>query len=164
VIRTHESAIRIILKTGSLANPADRDHCLQYMIAVPLAFGTLIAEYYEDDFHAAHPIIDVLRDKMVIVEDERFTTAYLEADKRSIANAIQVIFKDGISTKEIVVEYPIGHRSRVEGIPLLEQKFKANLASRFPHQQCNTIFTLCKDQTTLENTPVNRFTDLFVIA
>jgi 2-methylcitrate dehydratase len=165
VIRTHESAIRIISKTGSLANPADRDHCLQYMIAVPLAFGTLIAEHYEDDFHAAHPIIDVLRDKMVIVEDERFTTEYLEEDKRSIANAIQVIFKDGSSTEEIVVEYPIGHRRRrAEGIPLLEQKFRTNLASRFPNQQCNTIFTLCRDQTTLENTPVNRFMDLFVIA
>jgi 2-methylcitrate dehydratase len=165
VIRTHESAIRIISKTGSLANPADRDHCLQYMIAVPLAFGTLVAEHYEDDFHAAHPIIDVLRDKMVVIEDECFTTEYLEADKRAIANAIQVIFKDGSSTEEIVVEYPIGHRRRrAEGIPLLEQKFKANLASRFPHQQCNTIFTLCKDQTTLENTPVNRFMDLFVIA
>jgi 2-methylcitrate dehydratase len=165
VIRTHESAIRIISKSGPLANAADRDHCLQYMTAVPLAFGNLIAEHYEDDFHAAHPIIDELRDKMEIVEDKRFTAEYLEADKRSIANAIQVFFKDGSSTEEVVVEYPVGHRRRrEEGIPLLEQKFKNNLATRFPHRQCDRIFALCKDQATLESTPVNRFMDLFVIA
>jgi 2-methylcitrate dehydratase len=164
VIRTHESAIRIISKTGSLANAADRDHCLQYMIAVPLVFGNLTADHYEDDFHEAHPIIDELRDKMEVVEDKRFTAEYLEEDKRSIANAIQVFFKDGSSTEEVVVEYPVGHRRRrEEGIPLLELKFKANLASRFPNQQCQIIFSLCKDQTTLENTPVNRFMDLFVI-
>lgn len=165
VIRTHESAIRIISKTGSLANAADRDHCLQYMIAVPLAFGSLTAEHYEDDFHNTHPIIDELRDKMEIIEDKRFTTEYLEPDKRSIANAIQVFFKDGNKTEEVVVEYPVGHRSRRdEGIPLLEQKFKSNLATRFPNQQCQTIFALCKDQATLESTPVNRFMDLFVIS
>jgi 2-methylcitrate dehydratase len=165
VIRTHESAIRIISKTGSLANAADRDHCLQYMIAVPLVFGSLTAEHYEDSFHDANPIIDELREKMEILEDKRFTAEYLEADKRSIANAIQVFFKDGSSTKEVVVEYPVGHRRRrEEGIPLLEQKFKANLASRFPNQQCQTIFTLCKNQAMLESTPVDRFMDLFVIA
>lgn len=164
VIRTHESAIRIISKTGSLANAADRDHCLQYMIAVPLVFGSLTAEHYEDGFHDGNPIIDELRDKMEVFEDKRFTAEYLEADKRSIANAIQVFFKDGSSTKEVVVEYPVGHRRRrEEGIPLLEQKFKSNLASRFPNQQCQTIFTLCKDQAMLESTPVNRFMDLFVI-
>jgi 2-methylcitrate dehydratase len=164
VVRTHESAIRIISKTGTLANAADRDHCLQYMIAVPLAFGNLTADHYEDDFHNAHPIIDELRDKMEIVEDKRFTTEYLEADKRSIANAIQVFFKDGSSTEEVVVEYPVGHRlRRKEGIPLLEQKFKANLASRFPSQQCQKISSLCKEQGTLEVTPVNLFMDLFVI-
>lgn len=163
VIRTHESAIRIISKTGPLANAADRDHCLQYMIAVPLIFGSLTAEHYEDSFHAANPLIDELREKMEVVEDKRFTAEYLEADKRSIANAIQVFFKDGTSTEEVVVEYPVGHRRRrEEGIPLLEQKFKANLATCFPNQQCKTIFTLCKDQTTLENMPVNRFMDLFV--
>jgi 2-methylcitrate dehydratase len=164
VVRTHESAIRIISKTGTLANAADRDHCLQYMIAVPLAFGNLTADHYEDDFHNAHPIIDELRDKMEIVEDKRFTTEYLEADKRSIANAIQVFFKDGSSTEEVVVEYPVGHRlRRKEGIPLLEQKFKTNLASRFPSQQCQKISSLCKEQGTLEVTPVNLFMDLFVI-
>ncbi len=165
VVRTHESAIRIISKTGTLANAADRDHCLQYMIAVPLAFGNLTADHYEDNFHNAHPIIDELRDKMEIVEDKRFTIEYLEADKRSIANAIQVFFKDSSSTEEVVVEYPVGHRlRRKEGIPLLEQKFKSNLASRFPSQQCQKISTLCKDQGTLEVTPVNLFMDLFVIS
>jgi len=165
VIRTHESAIRIISKTGTLANAADRDHCLQYMVAVPLAFGGLTAEHYEDDFHKANPIIDELRDKMQVVEDKRFTAEYLEADKRAIANAIQIFFKDGSSTEEVLVEYPVGHRRRrEEGIPLLEKKFKANLATRFPSQQCKTIFRLCKDQAALESTAVNRFMDLFVIA
>ncbi|MBA6357503.1 MULTISPECIES: 2-methylcitrate dehydratase [unclassified Colwellia] len=165
VIRTHESAIRIISKTGALANAADRDHCLQYMVAVPLAFGGLTAEHYEDDFHKAHPIIDELRDKMEVVEDKRFTAEYLEADKRAIANAIQIFFNDGSSTEEVLVEYPVGHRRRrQEGIPLLEQKFKANLATRFPNHQCKTIFTLCKDQAALESKAVNRFMDLFVIA
>jgi 2-methylcitrate dehydratase len=164
VITTHESAIRIISKVGPLANAADRDHCIQYMTAVPLAFGNLVAEYYEDDFHKAHPIIDVLRDKMVIVEEPRFTREYLESDKRSIANAVQVFFKDGSSTENVVVEYPIGHRRRrVEGIPLLEDKFRANLLTRFASQRSEEIFALCKDRQKLEATPVNRFVDLFVI-
>ncbi|MGH8434814.1 MAG: MmgE/PrpD family protein, partial [Pseudomonas sp.] len=164
VITTHESAIRIISKVGQLANAADRDHCIQYMTAVPLAFGNLVAEQYEDDFHAAHPIIDELREKMVIVEDERYTREYLEADKRSIANAIQVFFKGGASTEQVAVEYPIGHRRRrAEGIPLLEAKFKANLATRFTGQRSAEIFALCKDQAKLEATPVHRFMDLFVI-
>ncbi|UVJ42405.1 2-methylcitrate dehydratase [Pseudomonas sp. LS1212] len=164
VITTHESAIRIISKVGPLANAADRDHCIQYMTAVPLAFGDLVAEHYEDDFHAAHPIIDELRAKMVIVEEPRFTREYLEADKRSIANAMQVFFRDGSSTGQVVVEYPIGHRRRRgEGIPLLEDKFKANLATRFAAQRSAEIFALCKDQARLEATPVNRFMDLFVI-
>lgn len=163
VITTHESAIRIISKVGQLANPADRDHCIQYMTAVPLVFGTLVAEHYEDGFHAAHPLIDELRDKMVIVEDERYSREYLEADKRSIANAVQVFFKDGSSTEQVAVEYPIGHRRRrQEGIPLLEEKFKANLATRFPAQRSARIFALCKDQAALETTAVNRFMDLWV--
>ncbi|WP_433766893.1 2-methylcitrate dehydratase [Pseudomonas putida] len=164
VITTHESAIRIISKVGPLANAADRDHCIQYMTAVPLAYGNLVAEHYEDDFHRSHPIIDVLRDKMVIVEDPRFTREYLEPDKRSIANAVQVFFKDGSSTENVVVEYPIGHRRRrAEGIALLEDKFRANLATRFTGQRSEEIFALCKDQARLEATPVNRFMDLFVI-
>ncbi|WP_407316173.1 2-methylcitrate dehydratase [Pseudomonas sp. nanlin1] len=164
VITTHESAIRIISKVGQLANAADRDHCLQYMTAVPLAFGNLVAEQYEDDFHNAHPIIDQLREKMEIVEDPRFSREYLEADKRSIANALQVFFKDGTSTEQVTVEYPIGHRRRrTDGIPLLEDKFKANLATRFTAQRAASIFALCKDQAKLEATPVHRFMDLFVV-
>lgn len=164
VVTTHESAIRIISKVGPLANAADRDHCLQYMIAVPLLYGDLVAEHYEDAFHAAHPLIDQLREKMEIIEDLRYSQEYLESDKRSIANAIQVFFKDGTCTDKVTVEYPIGHRRRRdEGIPLLEAKFKNNLATRFPAQRCEQIFALCKDQATLERTPVNRFVDLFVI-
>ncbi|BES71704.1 2-methylcitrate dehydratase [Marinobacter nanhaiticus D15-8W] len=164
VITTHESAIRIISKVGKLANAADRDHCLQYMAAVPLIFGSLTAEHYEDSFHETHPIIDEIRDKMEVVEDERYTREYLEQDKRSIANAIQVFFKDGSSTENIAVEYPIGHRRRREaGIPLLEDKFRSNLATRFPPQRCEQIFDLCADQESLEAIPVHEFVELFVI-
>ncbi|MHB0776387.1 2-methylcitrate dehydratase [Halomonas sp. WWR20] len=163
-VTTHESAIRIISKVGELANPADRDHCLQYMIAVPLAFGDLVAEHYEDSFHKSHPVIDALRNKMEIREEPTYTRDYLEAEKRSIANAIQIFFKDGSKTERVAVEYPIGHRRRrEEGIPLLERKFQNNLATRFPARRCEEIFSLCKDQATLESTPVNRFVDLFVI-
>ncbi|WP_394169857.1 2-methylcitrate dehydratase [Saccharospirillum alexandrii] len=164
VITTHESAIRIISKVGPLANAADRDHCLQYMAAVPLLFGNLVAEQYEDDFHAAHPDIDALREKMEIVEDKRYSAEYHAPDKRSIANAIQVFFKDGSSTEQVAVEYPIGHRRRrAEGIPLLEQKFRANLATRFPASRTAEIFELCKDAERLQKTPVHRFMDLMVI-
>ncbi len=163
-IHTHESAIRIISKKGPLNNPADRDHCLQYMIAVPLAFGTLVAEHYEDDFHEANAIIDELREKMEIHEEPRFTNEYLEPEKRSIANSIQIFFKDGSCTDRVTIEYPVGHRRRrKEGIPLLESKFKANLATCFPAKRCNLIFDLCKDQTRLEATPVNEFMDMLAI-
>lgn len=164
VVTTHESAIRIISKVGELANPADRDHCLQYMIAVPLAFGDLTAEHYEDAFHHAHPIIDSLRGKMEIVENERYSREYLEPDKRSIANAIQVFFKDGSHTDQVAVEYPIGHRRRrAEGIPLLEKKFQRNLATRFPAGRCERIFSLCQDQARLEATSVAAFMDIWTI-
>ncbi|MHA7926488.1 MAG: 2-methylcitrate dehydratase [Marinobacter sp.] len=164
VITTHESAIRIISKQGKLANAADRDHCLQYMTAVPLIFGHLKAEHYEDNFHAENPIIDQLREKMEVVEDEIYTREYLEEDKRSIANAVQVFFKDGTSTEQVAVEYPIGHRRRRDdGIPLLVEKFRDNLATRFPAKQCERIGRLCTDQNRLEITPANRFLDLFVI-
>ncbi|MDH1508632.1 2-methylcitrate dehydratase [Pseudomonas mosselii] len=164
VITTHESAIRIISKEGPLANAADRDHCLQYMTAVPLIFGDLVAEHYEDAFHAAHPSIDRLREKMVIVEEPRFTHEYLEPDKRSIANGVQVFFRDGSHTPQVVVEYPIGHRRRrEEGMPLLEAKFRENLATRFARQRCEAILDVCKDQQALEVMPVHRFVDLFVI-
>ncbi|MEX0604283.1 MAG: 2-methylcitrate dehydratase [Marinobacter sp.] len=164
VLTTHESAIRIISKQGKLANAADRDHCLQYMTAVPLIFGNLVAEQYEDSFHEANPIIDEIREKMEVIEDERYTQEYLESDKRSIANAIQVFFKDGTSTDKVVVEYPIGHRRRrTDGIPLLEEKFRNNLATRFPAQRCEQIFDLCGNQKILEETPVHDFVGMFVI-
>ncbi|WP_439858776.1 2-methylcitrate dehydratase [Pseudomonas sp. MBLB4136] len=164
VISTQESAIRIISKAGPLANPADRDHCLQYMTAVPLLFGSLSAEHYEDGFHAANPLIDELRDKMEVVEEPRYSREYLEADKRSIANAVQVFFADGSCTEKVEVEYPVGHRRRrAEGIPLLEAKFQASLATRFPAQRCAEIVALCRDQARLESTPVQQFMDLWVI-
>jgi len=164
VITTHESAIRIISKQGKLANAADRDHCLQYMTAVPLMFGGLTAEHYEDSFHESNPMIDELRGKMEVVEDERYTREYMEADKRSIANAIQVFFTDGTSTDNVAVEYPIGHRRRrEEGIPLLEDKFRHNLATRFPDQRSEQIFQLCKNQKELEVMPVHDFVTLFVL-
>jgi 2-methylcitrate dehydratase len=164
VITTHESAIRIISKVGKLANAADRDHCLQYMTAVPLIFGNLTAEHYEDDFHEANPMIDRIREKMEIVEDERYTREYLEEGKRSIANAIQVFFKDGSNTDKVAVEYPLGHRRRrKEGMPLLKEKFRNNLATRFPGQRCDQIDKVCKDQRSLEEIPVQEFVGLFTI-
>jgi 2-methylcitrate dehydratase len=163
VMTTHESAIRIISKTGVLNNPADRDHCLQYMAAIGLLKGNLIAEDYEDDV-AADPRVDQIRELMVIEEDTRYSAEYHEPDKRSIANAMQVFFKDGSSTDRIEVEYPIGHlRRRKEGIPILEEKFRRNLAVRFPAGRCEAIFDLCSDQQRLEATPVNEFMDLLVI-
>ncbi|PRY72857.1 2-methylcitrate dehydratase [Halomonas ventosae] len=164
VLTTHDSAIRIISKEGGLANPADRDHCLQYMTAVPLIFGSLTAEHYEDDFHEANPRIDVLRGKMEVVEDEAYSRDYYDPEKRSIANAIQVFFKDGSATEKVEVEYPVGHRRRRgEGIVLLVDKFRRNLATRFPAGRCERIMALCGEQARLERTPVNRFVDLFVI-
>ena len=154
VMTTHESAIRIISKSGALNNPADRDHCLQYMAAIGLIFGNLTAEHYEDGV-AADPRIDALREKMVVEEDERYSREYHEPDKRSIANAMQVFFNDGSSTEKVAVEYPIGHRRRrADGIPLLEDKFRSNLATRFPAKRCERIYALCKDQKELEATPV----------
>ena len=162
-IRTHEAAIRIIDKKGPLNNPADRDHCIQYMVAVPLIHGRLTASDYEDNI-AADKRIDVLRDKMVCVEDKQYTKDYHDPSKRSIANALTVEFKDGKKLKEVVCEYPIGHRRRrKEGIPVLEAKFATNLARRFPVKQQKAILALCQDQAKLEATPVNEFVDLFVI-
>ena len=162
-IRTHESAIRIIDKTGPLSNPADRDHCIQYMVAVPLIFGHLTAADYEDHV-AADPRIDALRAKMICVEDKSFSKDYLDPDKRSIANAITVEFDDGRKLDEVVVEYPIGHRRRrQQGIPLLVDKFKTNLARRFPTKQARAILDLALDGERLASTPVHTFVDLFVI-
>jgi len=162
-IRTHEAAIRIIDKKGPLANPADRDHCIQYMVAVPLIFGRLTAADYEDGI-AKDPRIDSLRKKIVCIEDKRFTRDYHDPKKRSIANALTVEFKDGTKFREVVCEYPIGHkRRRAEGMPILVEKFKTNLARRFPQKQQKTILDVCMDPARLEAMPVNQFVDLFVI-
>ncbi len=162
-IRTHEACIRIIDKKGPLDNPADRDHCIQYMVAVPLLFGRLTAADYENDV-ASDPRIDVLRDRIVCVEDPAFTRDYHDPDKRSIANALTVTLKDGTVLDEVVVEFPIGHkRRRADGIPLLEAKFKTNLARSFPAKQQKAILDVSLDQAALESMPVHRYVDLYVI-
>ncbi|MEX3582794.1 MAG: bifunctional 2-methylcitrate dehydratase/aconitate hydratase [Burkholderia sp.] len=162
-IRTHEAAIRIIDKTGPLANPADRDHCIQYMVAVPLLFGRLTAADYEDEI-AHDPLIDTLRAKIACVEDPQFTQDYHDPDKRAIANALTVEFDDGTVLNEVVVDYPIGHRRRrAEGIPLLVEKFRGNLARRFPAKQQQAILDVSLDPARLAAMPVNEYVDLYVI-
>jgi len=162
-IRTHEACIRIIDKKGPLNNPADRDHCVQYMVAVPIIFGRLTAADYEDAI-AADPRIDKLRDKIVCVEDPKFTKDYHDPEKRSIANPLTVEFNDGSKLKEVVCEYPIGHkRRRKDGIPLLEAKFRTNLARRFPAKQQQAILDVSLDQKKLEAMSVNEYVDLYVI-
>jgi 2-methylcitrate dehydratase len=163
MIITQESAIRIIDKTGPLHNPADRDHCLQYMVAVGLIFGELTADHYEDTI-ARDRRIDALRDKMVVIEDARYSEDYLDPEKRSIANAVQVFFRDGSATEKIAIEYPIGHRRRrAEAIPLLIKKFDANLSSRLAPPSCKRILDLCLDLSALQATPVDQFMDMFVV-
>jgi 2-methylcitrate dehydratase len=162
VITTHESAIRIIDKTGPLHNPADRDHCIQYMTAVPLIFGRLTADDYEDDV-AADPRIDTLRAKMEVVENKQYSLDYLDPEKRSIANAVQVFFKDGTATEQVEVEYPIGHRRRRdEGIPLLVEKFKHNLSTRFSAEEVAEILDVFDDREKFESMPVNEFMNLWI--
>jgi 2-methylcitrate dehydratase len=161
-IRTHEACIRIIDKKGPLGNPADRDHCIQYMVAVPLIFGRLTARDYEDDI-AADPAIDALREKIVCVEDPAFTVDYHDPSKRSIANALTVEFKDGSKFDEVVVEYPIGHaRRRTDGIPLLIEKFKINLARIFSADQQKKILDVSMDYKKLSEMAVNEYVDLYV--
>ena len=162
-IRTHEACIRIIDKKGPLANPADRDHCVQYMVAVPLIFGRLTAADYEDDV-ARDPRIDPLRERIVCVEDLQFTRDYHDPAKRSIANALTVELADGTTLPEVVVEYPIGHRRRrQDGIPLLVEKFRINLARRFAQKQQDAILAVALDRPRLEAMPVHEFVDLMVI-
>jgi 2-methylcitrate dehydratase len=162
-IRTHEAALRIIDKKGPLANPADRDHCIQYMVAVPLIFGRLTAADYEDAL-AADPRIDALRAKIECVEDPQFTKDYHDPDQRSIPNGLTIVFDDGSALDEVVVEYPIGHkRRRAEGIPLLVEKFRTNLARRFPGKQQQAILDVSLDQARLEAMPVHEYVDLYVI-
>jgi len=160
-VRTHEAAIRIIDKRGPLHNPADRDHCMQYMIAVPILYGRLTAADYEDDV-AADPRIDALREKIVCVEDKGFTRDYHDPEKRAIPNALTVELRDGHRVGEFVCEYPIGHkRRRAEGMPVLIEKFKRHLARRFAEKRRAAILDLCLDAERLARTPVHEFMDLF---
>jgi 2-methylcitrate dehydratase len=162
-VRTHEACMRIIDKKGLLANPADRDHCIQYMMAVPLIFGRLTAADYEDEI-ARDPRIDLLRARIECAEDPQFTRDYHDPEKRSIPNAVTVQLKDGRKLEEVVVEYPIGHRRRREdGIPLLVEKFRRNLARRFPAKQQHAIAALSLDRRRLEQIPVHEYVDLYVI-
>ena len=163
VITTHESAIRIIDKKGPLSNPADRDHCIQYMTAIGLIKGNLVAADYEDAV-ALDPRVDRLRSKMTCVENKQWSRDYLDPAKRSIANAVQVFFNDGSKSERVAVEYPVGHRRRrKEGMPLLEAKFRTNLARRLAPKQQQAILSLCADARRLEAAPVNEFVDLFVV-
>jgi 2-methylcitrate dehydratase len=161
-LETQESAVRIINKTGPLHNPADRDHCLQYMVAVALLKGDLTAEDYEDAA-AADPRIDRLRSRMVVTENPKFTADYLDPAKRSIGNSVQVVFRRGEATEKVTVEYPIGHRRRrAEGVPLLLAKFERNLRSRLSSEATRPILDACADQGRLERMPVPDFVALFV--
>ncbi len=163
-LATQESGDRIINKTGPLDNPADRDHCLQYMVAIPLIFGRLTAEDYEDDV-ASDPRIAALREKMVCRENERFTREYLEADKRAIGNSVQVFFKDGSSTDCVAIDYPVGHRRRRdEGIPLLVEKFERYLHGALPEDSASRILELCSDQAAFEACPVSEMMSLLVVS
>ncbi|MBO1001699.1 bifunctional 2-methylcitrate dehydratase/aconitate hydratase [Pseudogracilibacillus auburnensis] len=161
-ITTHESAIRIIDKTGPLHNPADRDHCLQYITAIALMKGNIVAEDYEDEV-AKDPMIDALREKMIIKEDQQYTKDYLDPEKRSIANAVQVTFTDGTMTDNIEFEYPLGHRfRREEAFPQIIHKFKENIATQFADKQRDEIEKACLSMEELPKMNVNEFTDLFV--
>jgi len=163
-LTTHESAIRIIDKKGPLHNPADRDHCLQYMVAIGLLHGRLTAEDYEDGA-ASDPRIDELRAKMTVAEDPRYSREYLEPDKRSIANAVRVIFRDGSSTEKVEVEYPVGHRRRrAEGMPLLAQKARENFLTQFPAARVESILELCQGAERLEKMKVSEFIECFLPA
>ena len=160
-LTTHESAIRIIDKKGPLRNPADRDHCLQYIVAIGLIFGNVTADHYRDQI-AADPRIDALRSKMVTAENRQYSADYLDPAKRSIANAIEIIFKDGSRIPVVEIHYPAGHpRCRNEVEPLLEQKFRAGLAQRFSTRQQENILELCRNEERLQTTPVHNFMDLF---
>lgn len=162
VIKTQESAVRIIDKKGPLRNPADRDHCLQYIVAVALIFGDLTADHYEDEA-ARDQRIDSLREKMEVVEDERYSRDYLDPDSRSIANAVQVCFRDGTRTEKVEVEYPIGHRRRrEEAVPLLLSKFDTNLRAGFPERHAEKLSSLFRDPERLQETRVDDLMQMLV--
>lgn len=163
VIETQESGKRIIDKAGPLNNPADRDHCIQYMVAVPLIHGRLTAEDYEDSA-ATDPRIDLLREKMEVIENPQFSKDYLDPEKRSIGNSVQVFFQDGSSSEKVAVEYPIGHpRRRKEGEPMLFEKFERSLRSKISEKNSNRILALFADPPRLQGTPVAELMDLFVV-
>jgi 2-methylcitrate dehydratase len=160
-LTTHESAIRIIDKTGPLNNPADRDHCLQYMTAIGLIFGALTADHYEDQV-AADPRIDALRAKMVVAEEKVYSKNYLDAEQRSIANAVQVFFKDGTKTERVEVHFPIGHRRRrTEGIPVLQQKARDAFAAHYGAAKAADLMALFSNRAKLEAMPVQDFVGAF---
>jgi 2-methylcitrate dehydratase len=162
VIETQEPGVRIIDKTGPLANPADRDHCIQYMTAVPLIFGRLTAADYEDKV-ALDPRIDALRSKMVVRENATFTQEYYAADKRYIGNAVQIFFRDGTATRRIQVDFPIGHRKRrEEGMPVLVRKFEASVKAHFKAEQAARVTALFHDAA-VDDMPVNEFVDAMIV-
>lgn len=162
-METQEAGVRIIDKTGPLANYADRDHCLQYMVAVPMIFGRLTADDYADAV-AADPRIDALREKMIVKENPQFTADYFDVDKRYIGNSVQVFFEDGTKTEKVSIDYPIGHRERRgEGIPVLLKKFEDAIAGHLSAHQVKQILALTQDTSKFESTPVHRFMDLFVV-
>ena len=162
-IETQEAGVRIIDKTGPLANYADRDHCIQYMVAVPLIFGRLTADDYTDAV-AADPRIDALRERMTVKENPQFTRDYFDPDKRYIGNSVQVFFKDGSSTEKVSIDYPIGHRKRRdEGIPVLIKKFEDALAGHLPARRVHQILAVCGNADRLEATPVHEFMALFAL-
>lgn len=162
-IGTQEAALRIIDKTGPLDNYADRDHCLQYMVAIPLIHGRLVADDYSDDI-AADPRIDVLRGRMVVRENGRFTEDYHDPDKRYIGNSVQIHFRDGTSTAEVSIDYPVGHRRRrSEGMPILIAKFESALKTQLPRAQAERILAACSDMEALDAMPLNAFMDLFAV-
>ncbi|MCZ6560667.1 MAG: 2-methylcitrate dehydratase, partial [Gammaproteobacteria bacterium] len=164
VIETQEAGVRIIDKTGPLDNPADRDHCIQYMVAIPLIFGRLVAADYEDDI-AADPRIDALRDKMEVMENKEFTTSYFDSERRYIGNALQVYYKDGSSTERVEVEFPIGHRKRrEEGIPVLVRKFEQSAAEQLDDGQCKALNELFADPQRLSAIAVSDFMAMMVKA
>jgi 2-methylcitrate dehydratase len=161
-LETQEAGVRIIDKTGPLSNPADRDHCLQYMVAVPLIFGRLTADDYEDNV-ARDPRVDRLRNKMTVKENPQFSADYLDPDKRAIGNAVQIFFKDGTATERVAIDYPLGHRRRRrEGLPLLRDKFKNNLTGRFTAGRVEKIVALFADAAVLEAMSVDSFMSLWV--
>ncbi|HBJ01151.1 MAG TPA: 2-methylcitrate dehydratase, partial [Lysinibacillus sp.] len=161
-ITTHESALRIIDKEGPLHNPADRDHCLQYITAIGLIYGDITADHYEDEV-AVDPRIDDLRNKMVVVEKSQYTIDYLDPDKRSIANAVQVYYKDGTSSELIECEYPLGHRSRrKEAFPQIIDKFQQNISTHYSQKQLNTINEVCANKELFEQIAVHEFINLFI--